>query len=724
MQHHHACSLCEALCGLVIETEGDRVVSIRGDEADPFSRGHICPKAVALQDLHTDPDRLRSPLRRRGDSWEEVGWDEALDEIAARLHDIRSRHGRRAIATYSGNPAAHSYGTLLSIVSFQGALRSMNRFSATSTDQLPHMLAALEMFGHQLLLPVPDIDRTDLFVIFGGNPLVSNGSLMTAPDIANRLKAIRARGGRIIVIDPRRTETARAADEHHALRPGSDALLLLAILQVLFAEGLVGAGPWRDWSDGLAELEEAASAFAPDVVADAVGLDAEVIRGLARAIAAAPSAALYGRMGVCTQRFGGLSAWLVYALAVVTGNLDRPGGLMFTKPAVDLVRLASAIGQRGHFDRFRSRVSGLPEFNGELPAAALAEEIETPGEGQIRALVTIAGNPVLSTPGGARLDRALAGLEFMVSLDMYVTATSRHAHFILPPPSPLERDHYGLAFHALGVRNTVRYDRPVFPTPKGVRPDWLILVQLGRRLLAREGRTRNLGKKLELAAYERFGPARILDVALRAGPHRGLSLAKLRAFPHGKDLGPLDPCFPGRLGHPDKRVRLFPERLARDLERLRGELTVGDRSAHGAEGTDGTDLVLIGRRALRSNNSWMHNSERLVRGRDRCTVLIHPEDAAARGIGAGDRVEIRSRSGAILLAAELDEGIRRGVVSVPHGWGHDRPGVRLAVAARAGGASVNDVTDAAVVDELSGNAVFSGVPVAVTRAEAQPVSPS
>lgn len=707
--HHTTCPLCEALCGLEIETQGSEILSIKGHEGDPLSRGHICPKAIALQDLHDDPDRLRQPMRREGASWRPVSWDEALDEAADRLHAVQAEHGLNAVATYAGNPTAHSYSMLLAITEFQSAIGTRNRYSATSADQLPHMFAALSMFGHQLLLPVPDIDRTHLWVIFGANPAASNGSLMTAPGVAARAKALRKRGGRIVLFDPRRTETARWVDEHHFVKPGSDALVMLAILNVLFDRDWTDPGAWRGYSRGLEALKDVAAGFPPSRVAGVTGVDEAQIVATARAIHEAKSAAIYGRMGVSTQRFGGLCAWLVYALNIVTGNLDRPGGMMFTTPAVDLVGLAAKTGNTGHFARGHSRVSKRPEFGGEYPVSVLAEEMETAGDGQIRALITMAGNPVLSTPNGDRLDRALAGLDFMVSFDWYVTATTRHANLILPPVSALERDHYGLAFHALAVRNTAKYCLPLFPPPEGAREDWDLVLDLAVRLHKRRGRG---GPKSRAGVLRRLTPRRVLDLALRTGRHGAwrhplkghkLTLKKLGEMSGGVDLGPLQAVLPARLYTRDGQIDLAPEVLVADVERLEAELDDGD--------ADG--LVLIGRRHVRSCNSWLHNSERLVRGKDRCTLLIHPEDAASRGVEDGGSVTVSSRVGEVEVRAEVDDSVMPGVVSLPHGWGHGRKGVKLSVATAHAGVSINDLTDELHIDELTGNSGFSGVPVEV-----------
>jgi anaerobic selenocysteine-containing dehydrogenase len=686
--HYRGCTLCEAMCGLEIRHADGDVVSIRGDERDPFSRGHICPKGNALQDVHSDPERIRFPLRRRAGEWERVGWDEALDDIAARVRAIQRAHGRSAVGVYVGNPTAHHLGALLMIGPLLAALGTRNRYSATSLDQLPHMLAAWKLFGHQLLLPVPDIDRTQFFLCLGGNPMASNGSLMTAPGIRHRIRALQARGGRLVVVDPRRTETAAIADEHLFIRPGTDAWLLLALLQVIFAERLATPTPFVG---GLDELAGHVAGFTPEEAAAVTGVPADDIRRLARELAGAPRAIAYARTGLCTQEFGGLAAWLVYVLNVVTGNLDRAGGLMFSTPAVDPVPLAAVLRLRGSFDRYRSRVSGLPEFAGELPAAALAEEIDTAGEGQVRALIVHAGNPVLSSPNGARLERALPGLELLVCFDFYRNETTRHADYILPPPSPLESVEYDLAFSLLAVRDVARFSPALFDPPPGTRQDWEALAGLATRLLRGRGVRGRIAAAVLHTAVKRLGAEGLLDVMLRLGPHH-VSLKRLKAAPHGLDLGPLRPRLPKRLYTPGKRIELVHDVYVADLERLRA-----------ARPRDG--LVLIGRRHLRSNNSWMHNSRRLVKGKSRCTLMIHPADAAHRGLSDGAIAVVSSRAGEIRLPAEITEALMPGVVSIPHGWGPDHAGV-----------SANDVTDERHVDRLSGTAAFNGVPVSVSAA--------
>lgn len=691
------------MCGVVIEHDGGRVLDIRGDEDDPLSHGHICPKAVALKDLHEDPDRLRRPQRRVGDRWETVSWEEAFSDIAARVARIQLEHGKDAMAIYVGNPTVHNTGALLGGIGLFESLGTFNRFSATSVDQLPHMLASLEMFGHQLMMPVPDVDRSSYLLMLGANPLVSNGSIMTAPGIKRRLRELQRRGGKLVVVDPRRTETAAMASKHLFIRPGADGLFLAALIGVLYAENLLKPGRLREITDGFDELRELVAPFTPDAVAGATGIDADTIRSVARDLAAAERPCVYGRIGICTQRFGGLNAWLVNALNVLLGSLDEVGGMMFTKPAIDLVKVGTLLGQQGHFDKGRSRVSGLPEFNGEYPAVTLAEEIDTPGKGQIKGLITLAGNPVLSVPNGRRLDAALEELDLMVSIDLYRNETTRHAHYILPPISQLESGHYDLAFHAFTVRNTTKWSPPLFDPPAGSKSDFEILVELtGRIVEAKRGGLAGRAARLASKATLALGMKRTIDLMLRAGPYGGMSLAKLAQHPSGIDLGPLEPCLPERLFTKNRRIRLVAPRVAPDMDRLRAEL---DREVPA--------LLLIGRRQLRTNNSWLHNSFAMVKGRDRCTLLMHPEDASSRSLTHGQTVVIRSRAGEVEAPLHVTDHMMKGVVSLPHGFGHGRAGVKLSVAAEHAGVSVNDVTDERLYDELTGTAALNGVPVEV-----------
>jgi anaerobic selenocysteine-containing dehydrogenase len=695
-QHFRTCHLCEAMCGIEIEHEGGKILSIRGDHEDPFSQGHVCPKALAIKDVDEDPDRLTRPLRRTKDGFEPVSWEDAFELAASRLAAIRREHGKDSVAVYIGNPTVHNYGTLLYALELVGALRTKNRYSATSVDHLPRIVSSYHVFGHQLLMPVPDLDRTDFLLVIGANPLVSNGSLMTAPGVGKRLAAIKARGGEVVVLDPRRTETAEIATSHHFIRPGTDAFFLLGMLHAVLEKG-ANLGRLAAFTDGLPAVLALVRRFPPERVAQATGVPADVIRAIALRFAASQRAVCYGRVGTCMQEFGGLSSWLVDVLNVVTGNLDRPGGALFTRPAADLLPLASLLRQRGSFGTFKTRVRGLPEFAGELPVAALAEEIETEGKGKIRALVTLCGNPVLSTPNGRRLERALGKLDFMVSLDIYRNETTNQAHLILPPSSPLEQDQYDLALHLLAVRDTAKFSPALRAPAPDARADWQILHELARRLLAKGNLLERAAAPLVHFLYGRHGPRALLDKLLRRGSY-GLSVAKLEESPHGVDLGPLKPCLPERLE--GRRIQLAPEAFLADVPRLEAAL---------AQPTP--ELALISRRQLRSNNSWMHNAPRLMRGKPRCSLLVHPDDARARKLESGQTARVTSRVGSVDVPVEVSDEVMPGVVCLPHGWGHARPGVALRVAGAQPGSSVNDLTDEARIDGLVGVAALSGVPV-------------
>jgi anaerobic selenocysteine-containing dehydrogenase len=716
--HYRTCNLCEAMCGLEVEIDGTEVKSIRGDDADVFSHGHICPKATALKDLYDDPDRLKQPVRKVGNRWEPISWDEALDLAVDRLHAVQEENGLGAVGLYFGNPNAHNFGTLVYGPAFFRALGTKNRFSASSCDQWPLMLASYFMYGHQLLFPVPDVDRTDFMMLIGANPLASNGSIMSAPGIKKRLQAIRKRGGKVVVVDPRKSETAQIADEHVFIQPGTDALFLLGMLHEVCTSG-VDLGRLKPYVKNLDHLIEIAKAYPPEASEAITGVPAATVKRLAREMQSAATAVAYGRMGACTQEFGGLNMWLVNALNAVTGNLDEPGGSMFATPAIDSLQKIGGFGLgRGSYGRWRSRVRGLPEFGGELPSSVMAEEILTEGEGQIRAMVILAGNPILSTPNGGRLDQAFESLDFTLAIDFFINETSRHADLILPPVSPIQRSHYDLALNLVAVRNTANYSPPPFPTAKDELDDWEILSELSCRMAAK--RHGKLSKEYLMArAAQKAGPERVLDVGLRLGPYgkrfkplgTGLSLGKLKKEPHGVDLGPLQSCFPGRIPEAHGAIDLAPELFVEDLERLRA------RFASEVSAAPEGKLLLIGRRHLRSNNSWMHNSPRLMKGKTRCTVMINPDDAERLGVKAGDDVTLRSRVGEVTAPAEITDDMMPGVVSLPHGFGHGREGVKLGIATSHPGVSVNDLTDDQLIDELSGNAAFSGVPVTLEVAE-------
>ncbi|MEC4718906.1 molybdopterin-dependent oxidoreductase [Noviherbaspirillum sp. CPCC 100848] len=728
---HRICPLCEACCGLEVRVRDNKVIGIRGHAEDVFSRGYICPKGVSLKDLHEDPDRLRTPLIKRDGRFVEASWEEAFDEIARRLPPVMQAHGSDAVASVIGNPSAHKIGLLMYFSRLNRALGSRNFFSASTLDQMPKQLSCGLMFGNWLSFPVPDIERSDFLLIIGANPIVSNGSLWTVPDYRGKAKAMRARGGRIAVIDPRRTETAAAADEHHFIRPGTDVFLLLGMVHALFDEQLVNPGRIAPHLNGVEEVRAAVQDFTPESMAPRCGMDAGTIRALARRLAAAERAAVYGRMGTCTQEYGTLCSWLIDVLNALTGHLDREGGAMFAKaPAFAANTMGKpGIGKGVSTGRRVSRVSGAPEVMGEFPMVCLAEEIETPGDGQVRALITIAGNPVLSAPNGARLAAALDSLEFMVSVDIYLNETTRHADVILPGLSPLEDLHYDMAFPQFSYRNTARYSEPVLPRDPRHPPEWQILLRLAAiaqgkgadvdvnalddALFAEDVR-RLAGEHADaiIAALSHLsGPERQIDLGLRTGPYgdqfgrnpAGLSLQKLKAAPQGIDLGPLQPRIPEMLRTPSGKVELAPEMLIGDLSRVRGAL---------AEPVP--PMVIIGRRQVRSCNSWMHNLPTLAKGPYRCTALIHPDDAKKFGLRDGGMARIGSGGRTIDAVVEFSDEMMPGVLSLPHGWGHDMPGTRMAVAAERPGSNLNTVLDERRRDPLSGNAVLSGVAVEVT----------
>ncbi|MEU7064898.1 molybdopterin-dependent oxidoreductase [Streptomyces sp. NPDC046161] len=753
------CPLCEATCGLTLTIEGTTVTGARGDRDDVFSRGFICPKGASFGALDADPDRLRTPLVRRDGRLREATWEEAYDAIAEAVPALVRQYGAQSVGVVLGNPNVHTMAGALYPPLLLKALGTRNLFTASTLDQMPKHVSSGLLFGDPFAIPVPDLDRTDFLLLLGANPVESNGSLCTAPDFPGLLKALRARGGKLVVVDPRRTRTARLADRHLAPRPGSDALLLAALAQTLLAEGLTAPGALAEHTDGLGELGAALASFTPEAVAPACDLPAAEIRALARELAAAPTAAVYGRIGSCTVEYGTLASWLVDVLNILTGNLDRPGGALFPLPAAGPRPRPAGSGKGFATGRWHSRVSGHPEVKSELPTAALAEEIETPGEGRIRALIAIAANPVLSAPDGRRLDGALAGLDFMVSVDPYLNETSRHAHVVLPPPPPAQSAHHDFAFNGFAIRNQVRYTRPAVPLEADRLDECeiharLVLAVSGmhgaapsevdesviRATLAKETadpRSPLHGEepaRLAGLLHGESGPERRLDLMLRLGPYgdrfatelradvdgpagtgagagapetgaggvpeAGLSLDRLLAHPHGIDLGPLRPRLPGVLRTRSGRIELLPAPIAAELPRLRAALA--ERPAA---------LVLVGRRHLRSNNSWLHNVPALVGGSNRCTLQVHPYDAERLGLTDGGRARITADGGALDVPVEVTDTVRTGVVSLPHGWGHDRAGSRLSVAATDPGVNVNQLLDGSRLDPLSGTAVLNGFPV-------------
>jgi len=728
------CPLCEATCGLEVTVRDEAVTRIRGDRDDVFSQGFICPKGSTLRQLHDDPDRLRVPVIRRADGWEQVSWEEAFRMVEAGLRPLIEKRGADAVAAYLGNPNAHTMAGPLYLKPLLKAIGTKNIFSASTVDQMPKHVSSGLMFGHPDSIPVPDIDRTDFLLMLGADPFESNGSLATAPDWPGRIKALQERGGKMVVVDPRRSRTAREANEHLFIRPGTDALLLFAIVAVLFEEDLASPGRLNELTAGIGEVAALAARLSPEAVADRCGIPAETIRRITRDLAAAPTGVAYGRIGTHTVEFGTVAAWLVDVINVLIGGLDAPGGAMF--PLAAHARPPRP-GRPFRTGRWTSRVKGYPEVRGELPVATLSDEIETPGDGQVRALVTVAGNPVLSTPNGTRLDRALASLDFMVSVDFYLNETTRHADVILPPPPPLSRAHYDFAFYTLSVRNIANYSPPTLSRNAemdeweiltrlaliasgqgaGADPDladgWGIATTVNQAVSSPDSPIAGRDPEEILGHLNQYrGPVRILDYLLRTGPYGdrfgedpdGLSVAKLVEHPHGVDLGPLQPRLPELLTTASGKIELAPPQIMEEAARL---ATTLDHAPDGG-------LVLVGRRHLRSNNSWMHNLEVLVKGKERCTLQMHPDDAGIAGVQDGGEVQVSNDTGAVTVQVEITEDVMPGVVSLPHGWGHDVPGVRLSVAARRPGVNSNLLASGQAIDPLSGNAVLNGIPVVVS----------
>ncbi len=689
--HFRACNLCEAICGLEITVnDQNEILTIKGDEKDPFSRGHICPKAVGMKDIYLDKNRLKQPIRRTNEGWETISWEEAFTEVTTKFKAIQAQYGKDAVGVYQGNPSVHNSGTLLSAPGFLRALGTKNRFSATSADQLPHHFAAWQMFGHPLLLPIPDIDHTDFMLIIGANPLASNGSLMTVPDVANRLKAIQKRGGKFIVIDPRRTETAKIADQHLFIKPATDVFLLLSLVHEITQQ--------IELTEDIQRLKDLTQLYAPETVSKITGIEVEQIKNIANELINNSKSVVYGRMGVSVQAFGGVCHWLINCVNIITGNLDSVGGAMFPQPAFDLFGRANK--GENYFNRYQSAVRKLPEFDGDLPVSAMAEDILAGG---IKAMLTVCGNPVLSTSNGTQLDTALDSLEYMVAVDIFINETTQHANIILPPTTGLEVAHYDVVFHNLAVRNTAKYSEPLFEKDNNQRHDWEIFEELKNRMTLPEG--------TEIPAPK--NPEEKLELAMKFGPYGkdGLTLQKLKDNPHGEDLGALRPCIKERLLTENQEINLIPGIIIKDLRRVK------ENAEYLLAATQNSifDLQLIGRRHLRSNNSWMHNAERLVKGKDRCTLMIHPETAAIRGIMNQEKVQIESRVGMVEIAVEITDEIMPNVVSIPHGFGHARKGVQLDIATAHAGVSLNDLTDELLIDELTGNSAFSGVPVRILR---------
>lgn len=686
---YRTCNICEAMCGLIITYDEDRVHSIKANPEDPLSRGHICPKAIALQDFRTDPDRVTTPLKKVDGEFIPISWEEAFDFAVERIEAVQAAHGKDGVGVYLGNPNAHKFGNLLNLPTLIKALGTSNRYSSATADQIPHHVASIHMLGHPMLIPVPDVSRTDLMLILGGNPVVSNGSMMTAPGFGRHIDEIKSRGGRVVVIDPRRTETAERAGEHLFIRPETDAFLLLSLIHEVFAAGLENLGALAPVVDGLQSLKDAVDPFTPELAAQMTGIGVDVIRDLAHSFAKADSAVCYARMGASTQSFGSLCQWANNALNIITGNFDRPGGAMFTTPALDYVGMTSRKGRVRSYPERRSRVSKQPLYNGEFPVSVMAEEMETPGEGQIKALVSVAGNPVLTAPNGQRIGRALEKLDFMMSIDLHINDTTRHADLILPASVALEEEVYDMVFHSFAVRNTAAFAGPLFAPPNGNPQEWEVIARLAARL----------------AGANKIGPSPtdVLGMLLPQGYHGDVvSVESLLAAEGSVDLGPLVPNIAKRLETPDGRLSLAPDVFLADLPRL---------LAFEQAATDDFPFLMIGRRQVRSHNSWTQNSLRLVKGRNRCTLQIHPEDAVELGLQDADEVTVQSAVGSVTIPAEITEEVARGVVSIPQGWGQKTG--HMSAATQTQTVSINDLTDDSRVDPVSGNAAFNGVPVRI-----------
>lgn len=724
--HARTCPLCEGMCGVNVAVQDGKVLTVRPNPEDTWSRGHICPKGTTLGALHHDPDRLTRPMMRNGSEFREVSWEEAFKRLEALVAGVRGRYGPNAFAAYGGNMAGKD-ATLSRYTGLLFAASGIQQiYSSGTVDQHPKNVSALLMFGDEWKIPIPDVDRTDLFLILGGNPAASKGSIFSHRDVMGAIRAIRQRGGRVIVVDPVRTATAQAADEWIGVRPGTDAALLLGVANILFESDAVRLGHLDGLVNGLADVHALVRRFTPEYVADFCGIDPQVIRDLAAILALTERSAIYGRIGLCTQEFGTLACWLVDVLAVLTGNLDREGGSMWSVPVASLVPMLATLPREMPLVMGRSRVRGVPAVLGQFPASCMAEEIDTPGEGQIKGLVTCAANPVLSAPGSKRLAAALPLLECMVSFDNYLNETTRHAHLIFPSPSFLESPHFDMWSWIFSLTSGGHYSPPIFATPD--RPEhWRVIARVGAILggnpdadidamddgyFAALAEGQGIDRETALAASPRRGPERILDLAIRSGPFGdrygvvpdGLSLDGFRNLPNGRLIGPATSQAHKGFHTASGKIELAPAHILADVPRLEAAMAAPQ-----------PELVLVSRRHLRSMNSWMHNVDTLVKGKDRCTLQIHPDDASRRGILAGDRVFITSASGEIEAPAELNADLRPGVVSMPHGWGHRDPATRLAVARQHPGTNTNVLSPGELVDAASGNAVLNGIEVSIRK---------
>jgi len=690
--HKRTCHICEANCGILVEVEGRRVPSIKGNPDNPLSRGYICPKATAIADLQDDPDRLRKPVKRVGDGWEPMDWDAAFREIAAKVAAIDP--DGTGTAFYRGNPSAHDYALVLQSRHLQRAVGAKRSYSASTLDQMPHHYVQYQMYGHVSLAAVPDIDRTQHLLILGGNPMASNGSLWTVPDFRGRVRELHARGGTMTVVDPRKTETAKVADHWVPIKPGTDTALLVAILKtVLEAKSDLRPGLAEVCDQNLDPVRDALAQFNIADLSAFCGVSEDDIRAMSAPFTGDEPAAIYGRMGVSVCEFGALNHWIVQLINLASGNLDRVGGTMFPKPLFDLVGLNGP----GGVSTVETSRGTLPSVMGETPMVAFADEMLREDDGRIKVLFVQSGNPVLSAPDGRKTEEGLQKLDLMVAFDPHITETSRHADYVLPPCGPLEKDHFNMFFGPLSVRNFGAYSAPTLPMEEGAKTDWEIVSELAIAVHAAKGSS----------APNMQHPRDQLDALLKASP-AGMSLAEVEAMPDGVDLGPLEPCIKDRLQTHDRKIHVAPAELLADIERF----------AQTLREMPGDALRLIGRRHVRSNNSWLHNSRRLVKGPDRCTLMIHPDDASARGIEDGQTVTIESDVASIETTAEITDDMMQGVVSLPHGWGHNRGGVSWKTAADHAGVSFNDLVGTERFDVLTGNAVLNGIAVNVAGKEA------
>jgi anaerobic selenocysteine-containing dehydrogenase len=711
------CRICEVYCGMVATVEDGRVTKLRPDKDHVLSRGYACPKGVTFHQVTHDPDRILHPMKKVNGEWQRISWDAAIGEIAAKLDRIRRQHGPHSIGLYTGNPAGYSYNHRLVSIGWIDAIGSRNTYGAGSQDNLSLFLVSKFLYGRHFLRPVPDLAHTSFLLVVGTNPAVSQGTLMHVVDVEARLEEIRARGGKIVVVDPRRTETARLADEHHFIRPDSDVHLLLAMANVILGEGLEAKEFLRDHTVGLERIREVVRDFTPDDAAAKTGIDADTIRRLAREMAAARGAAAIGRLVV--GRFGTLTAWSMELLNVLTGNLGARGGVLFSRGLVDFAGIVAMVG-RDEYGEHRSRVSGRAGVLGELPSGVLAEEITEPGEGQIRALVVTAGNPVLSIPNGEALAAAMKTLDLSVALDFYMSETASLADYFLPCATPLERADFPIFHSQLMTEPYAQWTEAVIPPEGEAKEEWEIFALLsdamGLRFMNDRG-AHALRQALKLFGRE-FSPRWIIDGMIRLGPYgdrwlpwsKGWSLKKLAARPHGVRLPDPEPGDVAKhVKTPDRKVHLWNRHLEGELARL--------REVEAAEAPREFPFRLIGRRDIRSNNSWLHNVPKLMSG-ERCHRLrIHPSDAATLGLAEGDRARVRSRVAAVETDVRITDEVMPGVVSLPHGWGH-RGATNRRVASGNPGVNCNALMDEKVIEPLAGMSLLNGVPVAVERLSA------